>query len=204
MSDPEEAPPPEVGAGAEVAATAEVTVDAAPIAEAGEDVPTEAAPTMEAAPLEEGVSTEEVPTEGAAEVESTEQEGEPAELLESTEAAEAAKSHPPSEAKAEALVRGMSRQQLGRLLSDAFDSVDEDGNGMLDHTEFAKCFEGLNLTAEEIDKIAKSCDTDHDGFIAYKEFLPLAYEMLVQNVAETMVSLCFKFFYHPAFLEIHL
>jgi len=56
-------------------------------------------------------------------------------------------------------------------LKNIFISLDKNGDGVLSFDEIKEGLSKLNLSANELEEIFKSVDTDKNGFINYSEFL---------------------------------
>lgn len=58
--------------------------------------------------------------------------------------------------------------------SDFFQAFDEDGNGVLDRSEFTKCHETLvacEVTTDPFEKFLANIDTDGDGHVSFNEYV---------------------------------
>ena len=86
------------------------------------------------------------------------------------------------------LVHDLTREELTAALADIFNSADEDGNGTLDREEFARCLQdvSVDLTDDEINYLLANVDENDDGVIDFKEFQPVAFNLLLQVMAEEM------------------
>jgi len=86
------------------------------------------------------------------------------------------------------LVHDLTREELTAALADIFNSADEDGNGTLDREEFARCLQdvSVDLTDDEINYLLANVDVNDDGVIDFKEFQPVAFNLLLQVMAEEM------------------
>eukprot|EP00953_Heterococcus_sp_UTEX-ZZ885_P035893 18521-Heterococcus_DN1.PRE.1 len=69
-----------------------------------------------------------------------------------------------------------------------FRGVDVDGNGTLDRAEFLKCLRdsGLGFTRRELNLMMTVVDRNNDGVIDYEEFVPVAFNMLLDMVARQL------------------
>jgi len=78
------------------------------------------------------------------------------------------------------LVHGMSRDELTELVGSIFERMDQDGSGTLSKPEFATALTSmeLGLTRREINTIMFQIDTDGDGGVSYREFVPFAFDLL--------------------------
>ncbi len=80
----------------------------------------------------------------------------------------------------------MSNEQLLERVGFLFDQADRDGNGYLDRQEFKAVFqslkEELGLSNKVIKQIMAEADENDDGVIEYREFVPLAVDVI--NVIE--------------------
>jgi len=83
------------------------------------------------------------------------------------------------------LLQGKTRDSLERQMKKMFLFADEDCSGLLDPAEFKKALGemGLPLTAAQTTELIKMVDANEDGLISYDEFVPVAFELLVQVVA---------------------
>jgi Ca2+-binding EF-hand superfamily protein len=86
------------------------------------------------------------------------------------------------------LVHGMSREELQATLDAIFTNADKDGSGELDQEEFKACLADaeLGFTAEEIEHLMASIDSDENSKISHAEFLPLCYDLLVELVSREL------------------
>ena len=86
------------------------------------------------------------------------------------------------------LVHDLSREELTEALAEIFQAADEDGSGTLDPEEFARCLRQvkIDLTNEEINYLLANVDANDDGVIDFREFQPLAFNLLVQVMADEM------------------
>ena len=68
--------------------------------------------------------------------------------------------------------------------------ADADGNGWLSRAEFRAALVGANmgLTRKDINLMLSECDVNQDGAIEYKEFVPVALELLTQRLMMDLVS----------------
>jgi len=83
------------------------------------------------------------------------------------------------------LLQGQTPAQLERQMKKMFLFADEDCSGLLDLSEFKKALGqmGLPLTAAQTNELVKMVDVNQDGQVSYEEFVPVAFEILVQVVA---------------------
>merc|ERR1719420_371730 len=104
----------------------------------------------------------------------------------SAEVAEAEADTAAHDAAAEGLLNGMSQEELEGTLMEMFKQADKDGNGVLDRKEFRDCMRAadLGLRRKDINAISAQTDVNGDGMIEYAEFLPTAFEVLVEMVAK--------------------
>ena len=66
------------------------------------------------------------------------------------------------------------KQAQLKACSDFFQAFDEDGNGVLDSTEFVRCHENLvavGITTETCQKLMANIDTDNDGTVSFNEYI---------------------------------
>ena len=86
------------------------------------------------------------------------------------------------------LLHGMPREQLEAMLKSAFIKSDTDKSGFLDRKEFKACLKGsgLGFTKKEINVMLTEVDIDGDGKVTYEEFVPLAFNMLSEMMADKM------------------
>eukprot|EP00898_Chlorokybus_atmophyticus_P006085 jgi/Chlat1/6478/Chrsp45S06056 len=85
---------------------------------------------------------------------------------------------------------GMSRSDLELSLSRLFSSSDSDGSGSLDRREFRRCLSSsdLGLTRREINALMHEADSDGDGRVSYGEFVPVAWGVMVERMANRMME----------------
>jgi len=80
----------------------------------------------------------------------------------------------------------MSNDQLIERVASLFSQADADGNGFLDRKEFKQVFvslkEELGLSNKVIKQIMAEADENDDGVIEYREFVPMAVDVI--NVME--------------------
>jgi Ca2+-binding EF-hand superfamily protein len=90
----------------------------------------------------------------------------------------------------EFLLRGMAPDKLERTILRSFLFADTKNTGFLDETEFAACIQdlGLGLTASHIAELMTAVDKNKDGVIAYDEWIPLAFELMVKTVAMQLAN----------------
>jgi len=81
-------------------------------------------------------------------------------------------------------LHGMGREELNKVMADIFKRADADGSGALSLQEFRKCLKDadIGLTKKEINILMAECDVDQDGTISYDEFIPVAFDILVEIV----------------------
>jgi len=86
------------------------------------------------------------------------------------------------------LVHDLTKEELQAALADIFDSADADGSGTLDREEFARCLRdvAVDLTDDEINYLLANVDENDDGVIDFREFQPVAFNLLLQVMAEEM------------------
>ena len=82
----------------------------------------------------------------------------------------------------------LTKEELQAALADIFDSADADGSGTLDREEFARCLRdvAVDLTDDEINYLLANVDENDDGVIDFREFQPVAFNLLLQVMAEEM------------------
>jgi Ca2+-binding EF-hand superfamily protein len=80
----------------------------------------------------------------------------------------------------------MSNDDLIVKVGQLFDQADQDGNGFLDRKEFKQVFvslkEELGLSNKVIKQIMAEADENDDGVIEYREFVPMAVDVI--NIIE--------------------
>jgi Ca2+-binding EF-hand superfamily protein len=94
------------------------------------------------------------------------------------------------------LLRGMDRDKLERTILRSFLFADTQNtgssilHGVLDESQFASCIQdlGLGLTPSHIAELMKAVDKNEDGVIAYDEWVPLAFELMVRTIAMHLAS----------------
>lgn len=88
------------------------------------------------------------------------------------------------------LLRGMSREDLEKLMMQVFSKSDVDKNGTLDRKEFKHCLRSahLGLTRKDINLVMSSIDLNGDGVISYKEFVPVCYQVLVERLQGVKIA----------------
>merc|ERR1711865_745731 len=88
------------------------------------------------------------------------------------------------------LLRGMDRNKLERTILRSFLFADTKNTGVLDESEFASCIQdlGLGLTPSHIAELMRAVDKNEDGVIAYDEWVPLAFELMVRTIAMHLAS----------------
>lgn len=86
------------------------------------------------------------------------------------------------------LVHDLTREELTAALSEIFTAADTDASGTLDPEEFSRCLRDVkvDLTDEEVNFLLANVDTNDDGVIDFVEFQPLAFNLLVQVMADEM------------------
>merc|ERR1719324_809445 len=74
----------------------------------------------------------------------------------------------------------MSRDELTELVGSIFERMDADASGTLSKAEFATALTSmeLGLTRREINTVMFQIDTDGDGGVSYREFVPFAFDLL--------------------------
>jgi len=84
----------------------------------------------------------------------------------------------------------LSTEELVGKVEVLFANADVDGNGVLDRKEFKDVFnslkEELGLSNKIIKQLMSEADEDDDGLISYREFLPLAVDVLSTLEAKDM------------------
>lgn len=85
----------------------------------------------------------------------------------------------------EKLIKGLSQEDLTSHFQAIFDSADKDNSGELEYDEFVECLKGseLGFTEQEIEFLGAQADKDGSGTITFREFAPLAYDLLVEHMA---------------------
>jgi len=88
------------------------------------------------------------------------------------------------------LLQGKTPDQLERQMKKMFLFADEDCSGFLDQREFKGAMGqmGLPLTAAQVTQLMQMVDINQDGMISYEEFVPVAFEILVQVVAGNVTA----------------
>mmetsp|Transcript_129324 Transcript_129324/g.374493 ORF Transcript_129324/g.374493 Transcript_129324/m.374493 type:complete len:423 (-) Transcript_129324:186-1454(-) len=88
------------------------------------------------------------------------------------------------------LVHGMSRDEFTELVSSLFERMDSDGSGILSKQEFVQALMSmdLGLTRREINSVMFQIDKDQDGNVSYREFLPVAFDLLVKLTSLHMLD----------------
>jgi len=88
------------------------------------------------------------------------------------------------------LMEGLPREGLESNLASMFAEGDADSNGCLSIGEFSKCLWQLDLglTKREINSLMAEVNTTKTGLVNYDEFLPLAYELLVEVMKEKLLD----------------
>merc|ERR1712166_1194883 len=83
------------------------------------------------------------------------------------------------------LLKGMPADKLERTILRSFLFADTKNTGFLDESEFAACIQdlGLGLSPSHISELMTAVDKNSDGVIAYDEWVPLAFELMVKTVA---------------------
>jgi len=111
-------------------------------------------------------------------------------MKEGADAAPAAVEDSSDDAARNFLLNGMSRDKLERVILRSFLFADTDNSGVLDESEFAACISdlGLNLTSSHVAELMAAVDKNADGVIAYDEWVPLAFELMVQIVKGHMTE----------------
>jgi len=92
--------------------------------------------------------------------------------------------------QAHEILHGMGREQVMEVMADIFKRADVDGSGALSTAEFQKCLKeaDIGLTKKEINILMIECDANQDGTIDYAEFVPVAYDILVEIVKSSLVQ----------------
>mmetsp|Transcript_5276 Transcript_5276/g.8279 ORF Transcript_5276/g.8279 Transcript_5276/m.8279 type:complete len:530 (-) Transcript_5276:216-1805(-) len=77
-------------------------------------------------------------------------------------------------------------ENVENYLVDMFTKADEDGNGTLDREEFQHMIlnSTLGFTSDDISMLQESSDANDDGVIVYKEFIPVALDMIQAQRAQ--------------------
>ena len=80
------------------------------------------------------------------------------------------------------LLHGMRQEDLDALMTSVFQAADVDNNGYLDMGEFQACLKSaeLGLTRKEINTLMAEADLNDDGKVAFEEFVPLCFDLLVE------------------------
>merc|ERR1711871_1300795 len=75
---------------------------------------------------------------------------------------------------------GMDMDQLEETLTGLFVEADVDGSGSLDHGEFRSLMEtaDFGLKPREVELLIAEADENSDGQVTYKEFVPLALQVI--------------------------
>jgi Ca2+-binding EF-hand superfamily protein len=83
------------------------------------------------------------------------------------------------------LLQNKTQAQLERQMKKLFLFADEDCSGFLDANEFKNILSqcGLPLTAQQSTQLMARCDVNRDGKISYEEFVPVAFDLMVEIVA---------------------
>lgn len=86
----------------------------------------------------------------------------------------------------EYLLHGLDREQLEQMLGQMFQQADEDESGYLSRAEFANVLRrsDLGFSRREINAALMEADEDRDGRIAYQEFVPTAFQLLLNTVMD--------------------
>lgn len=76
-------------------------------------------------------------------------------------------------------------QDVESYLVDMFSKADQDGSGALDKEEFTRMIinSKLGLTIEDVQVLQQQCDANDDGVIVYREFIPVALDLLTAQRA---------------------
>merc|ERR1711998_708796 len=90
----------------------------------------------------------------------------------------------------EFLLKGMPRDKLERAILRSFLFADTKNIGVLDESEFAACIQdlGLGLSPVHIAELMVAVDKNEDGVIAYDEWVPLAFELMVRTVKKQLAD----------------
>jgi Ca2+-binding EF-hand superfamily protein len=88
----------------------------------------------------------------------------------------------------EKLIHGMTQAELTAHFQAIFQAADEDNSGELEYDEFVRCLKGseLDFLQEEIEFLGLQADQDQSGTISFTEFAPLAYDLLVEHMAQAI------------------
>jgi len=99
------------------------------------------------------------------------------------------------------------KEDLSKGLSAAFEDADIDGSGYLDIEEFRSLLQraGLGLSEPELNAVMAEVDLNGDGLISWSEFIPTAYEILIDVARDMRVRETFRdggrgFKLHPSLL----
>jgi len=86
----------------------------------------------------------------------------------------------------ESVLSTLSPEELKDMLKGMFEAADTDGSGMLDMKEVRVALSQVpvELSDSELNYMLYQLDVDDDGKLSCKEFLPMAYELLVAAVAQ--------------------
>merc|ERR1712166_257441 len=103
------------------------------------------------------------------------------------------------------LLKGMPADKLERTILRSFLFADTKNTGFLDESEFAACIQdlGLGLSPSHISELMTAVDKNSDGVIAYDEWVPLAFELMVKTVALELATLHQLLDQFPSNLEPH-
>lgn len=76
-------------------------------------------------------------------------------------------------------------QDTEQFLVEMFTKADEDNHGTLDQEEFTHMVlnSGLGFNANDIELMRKACDANDEGVIVYREFIPVALDMITARRA---------------------
>lgn len=86
----------------------------------------------------------------------------------------------------EVVLNGMSEEELNQSLWAMFEAADADGSGTIDMGELRNVLAAMDirLSESELNYLLFKLDYDQDGVLSVDEFVPMAFKMLVQVVAE--------------------
>jgi len=88
------------------------------------------------------------------------------------------------------LMEGLPRETLEANLRQMFQDADRDDTKTLSSREFSDCLRGLDLglTKKEIQGLMAEINASKTGLVLYEEFVPLAYELLVELMKEKLLD----------------
>ncbi|CAK8996775.1 Calcium-dependent protein kinase 2 (PfCDPK2) [Durusdinium trenchii] len=92
------------------------------------------------------------------------------------------------------IVRYLNRTEINSLRSE-FQALDQDGNGVVTVAELAQAMRsaGFEPTAEEVERLLRVLDENHDGTIDYEEFLTASLDRQVY-LRDELLETAFQFF----------